>query len=334
MWVSPGQTNPATVVEAIDPAQDVRLRLIVAVLILLFCIAVVLIVAVVLKNRHHTAKAAPSIPPSKIPSVPPAPSQVISSEKQASEKAPTKAPEPLGASRTKPSEPQFPPAISNEHKASPSTLPAPYSVKKNELNTHTFGQSSKTFKKPFDLKAYKEELAGMDPEKKRQEILKRLEEIKGDKNAAGRSQIQLPKIMPAARPGVPDPQALNTSPPRTAPAKQERPFIAPPEDTEEKVIVQKPSSIQTPSYDESASSLPEESGVTATGPQNLPETSFTAQTGIPAGVQVVPEKPTEAGEEDFSYLSSIQRRRNRSSPRKSFGEWMEEVEPKDHPSAP
>ncbi|MCS6981569.1 MAG: hypothetical protein NZM65_05160 [Flavobacteriales bacterium] len=331
MWLPIGQTNPS-ILETIDPEQDVRLRLIVAVLILLFCIALVLIVAVVIKNRSQLNKADLSKPPSKTPFQFPPPSPPTTSEKSIPEKVSSEASASSQARQTKPHALQFPSTSIIERREVASLNPAA-SDKGQKPMMSSSGPSSAFLKNSFDLKAYKEELAGMDPEKKRQEILKRLEEINRDKRAAGHDAKQLPKITP----GPPSRVAAHTPPispsQQAIPNSEEGPLPTRPEKALAKAIPHPSLSKQSVSTEESASSQAERVGEMAQSPRNLPEISVSEKTGTPAGLQTDYEKQTETKQDDFSYLSSIERRLNRSSFRKSFKEWMEEAERKEQPPA-
>jgi hypothetical protein len=356
-WLA--QSDNSVVVEALDASQDARLRLILAALILLFGIAITLIILALSRNRKSFVASRPTSP-KDLSVVEKTSSPILATDNQ--KKASTSSahsretlkqgpgtssqaePKPLeqkilssqksGQEKPKQVQASARAGMQNEKisrisASSQTARPGSKPTKTEESAFSTPSSESKDIR-PFDPEEYKKELARMDPEKKRQEILQRLAEIQKDKkNAEARANIRLPSVTAAPRsmPTMrPEPTIPVSSQAKTQPASH---------DSQPSLHEKSPNTdnTSTPEINPQAPAI------------NIAESAQTAEVEIPIhreGKKVQtdklhtpqgPENPqksaTEPGTEDFSVLSSIQKKLTNPPPRMAFRDWLRKIERED-----
>ncbi|MCS6979070.1 MAG: hypothetical protein NZM15_03080 [Flavobacteriales bacterium] len=362
MWLCwLGEAGEPLVMETLDESQDVRLRLIVAALILLFCIAVTLVILLVVRGKKPAAplqKAGagrPQASPSeKLPSMPPPPGL---EERPGSLAVKPAAAAPFQGAATPPgpSSPPRSPETSPQAATTPMPRPgapvsgsaAPPRRTSPPAAPKAPEKTARPTARTFDPEAYKKELAAMDPEKKRQEILKRLEEIKKENRAEQRAAIRLPSVTAAPRPlprNVGPTQSLPKLP--TIHLPQERAPVAAPENfTQSETGIQADPSEKTPIPSPTAqagATPPVPEYMTASDPPASPASRPVQNPGSPAedfdSVQEpsrpaardrmpqAPSSDTTSAVEDFSRLSSVQGRFVKPPPRMGFRDWLNKLE--------
>lgn len=349
-WLA--QTDGSVVVETMDASQDARLRLIVASLILLFGIAITLVIVALSRGRKKNVSgarepaegsqssqqkpvAAPNTGPKAIPA--------------AASSRPVTAPQPRLAGNS-----EAPESLASDESASAAQVPAPpakaaaratnpmtattrspvTSEKVNPAKAHAPLPSSPAPATPpksplstFDPQEYKKTLARIDPEKKRQEILQRLAEIQKDtKNAEARAAVRLPSVTAAPRPV----NTLQSEPASSAASQypENRPPVThTPSPLRELQIEEK----ERPLGTEIAPEISKPDTREATPKRVVTETEATEE---PKTLPELPEtinkqqSPTQSNSksEDFSLLSSIQRRLAHPPPRMTFRDWLGKIE--------
>lgn len=356
MWMAwLAQSDGTAVVEALDTSQDARLRLILAALILLFGIALTLIILALSRsrksfvfsqsrtkkvqsvhekpvfqksdsdNQKDTPSALPS--PTKILTQSPSPSSPAKSVHPKQHLSPprthgqTSTNQAQGSSRMG-AKNENTPKVPDSHQ----TIPSASKPDKAEAGTVVPTPDRLKYNRPFDPEEHKKELARIDPEKKRQEILQRLAEIQKDKkNSEARASVKLPSVTAAPRPvssrqpmQTPAPSSQNPIP-KPAGQGSQPPFRQefPPTDSSLPPKTQLPAptvNLETAAQTAEAAS-PFSSAETQEKldqPQTPPRLDY-------------PQMPTSETE-DFSTLSSIQKKLTNPPPRLAFREWLKKIE--------
>lgn len=350
-WLA--QTDNSVVVEAMDASQDARLRLILAALILLFGIAVTLIMLALSRSRTskvaqqvQNTKAVPQKSQLTAPPEPPSKTEekthqasaprVTARESKSASAVPAKSTEKSSLSVPKPersatvSSSNTSATLSTKEPrpiAPPSGQPGrPESVPARPASSSALPLAEPRTSRSFNPEEYKKELAQMNPEKKRQEILQRLAEIQSDKkNAESRAAVRLPSVTAAPRPlpspkPEPAPMAVSKSSETQPPQQTSPPASFQPVQTPE---VARPSEIRPITPEPPARDVPpintEALVADSKKPVSLPEESGSFQASEKR-LQNLRET------EDFSTLSSIQRKLTNPPPRLAFRDWLRKIE--------